>query len=169
MTLSELKKGESARIISIGGSGSLRQHFLDMGLIPGKSITFMKAAPMGDPIEYRVWGYELTLRLADAEKIQVVKVTEDNSSAAEEISELLQCPHTEHPGLGEMGKYHVESKGPLPEALLGLSGEFGNQAGALSGVLGLRRTASFRGLAALFLFSPKTQRPKSSLCGALPL
>ncbi|MGC2873284.1 ferrous iron transport protein B [Ihubacter sp. mB4P-1] len=128
MTLSELKKGESARIISIGGSGSLRQHFLDMGLIPGKSITFMKAAPMGDPIEYRVWGYELTLRLADAEKIQVVKVTEDNSSAAEEISELLQCPHAEHPGLGEMGKYHVESKGgALPEGTLLTFGLAGNQ------------------------------------------
>ena len=68
MILSELKRGESARIVSVGGSGSLRQHFLDMGLIPGKTIKFMKAAPMGDPIEYRIRGYELTLRLEDAAK-----------------------------------------------------------------------------------------------------
>ncbi len=77
MILSELKRGESARIVSVGGSGSLRQHFLDMGLIPGKTIKFMKAAPMGDPIEYRIRGYELTLRLEDAAKIEVQPVLEE--------------------------------------------------------------------------------------------
>ena len=58
MKLSQLEKGEAARIISVGGEGSLRQHFLDMGLIPGKTIRFIKEAPMGDPVEYRIWGYE---------------------------------------------------------------------------------------------------------------
>ena len=71
MNLSQLKPGESARIISVGGSGSLRQHFLDMGLIQGAEVTVVKYAPMGDPVEIRIHGYELTLRLADAEKIEV--------------------------------------------------------------------------------------------------
>ena len=100
MTLDQLKKGEKARILSVGGSGSLRQHFLDMGLIPGKTITYIKAAPMGDPIEYRIWGYELTLRLDDAKEIQVepaVDGEEDGGSA-------LVVDKVEHPGLGEMGK-----------------------------------------------------------------
>ena len=98
MILSELKRGESARIVSVGGSGSLRQHFLDMGLIPGKTIKFMKAAPMGDPIEYRIRGYELTLRLEDAAKIEVQPVLEEGKEHLAESKEKK----IEHPGLGEM-------------------------------------------------------------------
>ena len=71
MKLSEIKNGETVRIVSVGGSGALRQHFLDMGVIPGKTITYVKAAPLGDPIEYRIWGYELTLRIDDAKNIEV--------------------------------------------------------------------------------------------------
>ena len=71
MTLKELKIGESAVIDTVGGTGELRQHFLDMGLIPGEKVTLVKFAPMGDPIEIRVRGYELTLRIEEAEKIEV--------------------------------------------------------------------------------------------------
>ena len=74
MTLKELKTGQSALIESVGGEGALRQHFLDMGVIPGAEITLIKLAPMGDPMELRIHGYELTLRLADAEKIMVTPV-----------------------------------------------------------------------------------------------
>lgn len=77
MKLSDIKKGETVRILSVGGSGALRQHFLDMGVIPGKEITYVKAAPLGDPIEYRIWSYELTLRLADADRIEVEYVADD--------------------------------------------------------------------------------------------
>ena len=69
MTLKELKPGQTARIITVGGEGELRQHFLDMGVIPGAEATLIKLAPLGDPMELRIHGYELTLRLADAEKI----------------------------------------------------------------------------------------------------
>ncbi|MBR0134605.1 MAG: ferrous iron transport protein A, partial [Clostridia bacterium] len=71
MTLKELSAGSSARILSVGGEGALRQHFLDMGVIPGAEITVIKLAPMGDPMELRIHGYELTLRLADAERITI--------------------------------------------------------------------------------------------------
>ena len=71
MTLKELKKGKTASILSVGGEGALRQHFLDMGLIPGAEVTMVKLAPMGDPMELRIHGYELTLRLADAEQIEI--------------------------------------------------------------------------------------------------
>ena len=74
MTLRELEIGSSARILSVGGEGSLRQHFLDMGVIPGAEIKLMKLAPMGDPMEFRIHGYELTLRLADAEKIEIEEI-----------------------------------------------------------------------------------------------
>ncbi|MDD6043644.1 MAG: FeoB small GTPase domain-containing protein, partial [Eubacteriaceae bacterium] len=106
MNLSQLKRGESARIVSVGGSGSLRQHFLDMGLIPGKKITYVKAAPLGDPIEYRIWSYELTLRLEDAEKIEIKDITDDKPEPAQDIncSQVKRSNH--HPGHGEMGKYH---------------------------------------------------------------
>ena len=70
MTLKDLRIGESAKITAVGGEGALRQHFLDMGVVPGAEIKLMKLAPMGDPMEFRVHGYELTLRLADAEKIE---------------------------------------------------------------------------------------------------
>lgn len=74
MTLKEIQIGKSVLVTAVGGEGQLRQHFLDMGVIPGAEVTVMKYAPMGDPIELRVHGYELTLRLADAEKIEVVPV-----------------------------------------------------------------------------------------------
>ena len=124
MTLDQLKKGEKARILSVGGSGSLRQHFLDMGLIPGKNIKYMKAAPMGDPIEYQIWGYELTLRLDDAKEIAVEPVQE----AEDEENGALQLEKVEHPGLGEMGKYHTAPKGAaLPESTVLTFGLAGNQ------------------------------------------
>lgn len=109
MKLSQLEKGEAARIISVGGEGSLRQHFLDMGLIPGKTIRFIKEAPMGDPVEYRIWGYELTLRKEDGEKIEIEKINDET----EEKGQLLKKKRIDHPGLGEMGKYHVKQTGAV--------------------------------------------------------
>ena len=76
LKLSELKVGESAVIQNVGGQGELRQHFLDMGIIPGAEVTLVKFAPMGDPMELQIHGYELTLRLAEAEKIQIQKISE---------------------------------------------------------------------------------------------
>ena len=74
MKMSELRAGQSGRIEAVGGEGALRQHFLDMGVIPGAEATMVKLAPMGDPMELRIHGYELTLRLADAEKITVTRI-----------------------------------------------------------------------------------------------
>lgn len=112
MKLRELSIGKSAVIKSVGGEGGLRQHFLDMGVIPGAEITVIKYAPMGDPIELQVHGYELTLRLADAEKIEVEEISE-RSNLHERIATVGR---TEHPGLGEDGKYHHKCDGnPLPE------------------------------------------------------
>ncbi len=111
MKLSELKPGESAQIASVGGEGALRQHFLDMGVIPGARVTLVKLAPMGDPMEFRLHGYELTLRLADAEKISVdpAKQTEEKQAAPTRRT-------VDHPGLGEEGKFHPKGSGtPLPE------------------------------------------------------
>lgn len=103
---------------AIGGEGVLRQHFLDMGLIPGIEITYMKAAPLGDPVEYRVWGYELTLRLEEAEQILIEKVEEAAeagivSGGPEEAAGQGQKRgrSSMHPGLGEMGIYHVKQRG----------------------------------------------------------
>lgn len=111
MTLKELKAGESARILSVGGEGALRQHFLDMGVIPGAEMTVIKFAPMGDPMELQVHGYELTLRLADADQIEIEKI----DARAREHKGLSAISNAEHPGLGEEGKYHVKgSKKPLP-------------------------------------------------------
>lgn len=111
MTLKELKAGESARILSVGGEGALRQHFLDMGVIPGAEMTVIKFAPMGDPMELQVHGYELTLRLADADQIEIEKI----DARAREHKGLSAISNSEHPGLGEEGKYHVKgSKKPLP-------------------------------------------------------
>lgn len=113
-TLKELKVENKARILTVGGEGALRQHFLDMGVIPGAEVTLMKFAPMGDPMELRVHGYELTLRLADAEKIEV-ELIESEKEADDKIreSEHADAPH---PGLGEGGKYHVKAEeNPLPE------------------------------------------------------
>lgn len=111
MTLKELKAGESARILSVGGEGALRQHFLDMGVIPGAETTVIKFAPMGDPMELQIHGYELTLRLADADQIEIEKI----DARAREHKGLSAISNAEHPGLGEEGKYHVKgSKKPLP-------------------------------------------------------
>ncbi len=112
MTLKELELGQSASILSVGGVGALRQHFLDMGLIPGAEVTLVKYAPMGDPMELRIYGYELTLRLEDAGKIEVESVRE----AEVRQDAPRQRRMIPHPGLGEGGKYHAkEDENPLPE------------------------------------------------------
>ncbi|MBR4905993.1 MAG: ferrous iron transport protein B [Clostridia bacterium] len=109
MTLRELKPGESAIVETVGGEGALRQHFLDMGVIPGAGMTLEKLAPMGDPMEFRIHGYELTLRVADAEKIGVRRV--DETPAAPKARNLRM---REHPGLGETGRFHIkETETPL--------------------------------------------------------
>lgn len=105
MTLKELAIGKTAVIRSVGGEGALRQHFLDMGLIPDAKVTLVKFAPMGDPLELRIHGYELTLRLADAEKILVQEIPTAPASRASQRS-LRDIPH---PGLGEGGKYHAKA------------------------------------------------------------
>lgn len=111
MTLKELKVGQSAIVVSVGGSGSLRQHFLDMGLIPGVEVNLVKMAPMGDPMELRIRGYELTLRVADAQKIIVDNVHMHKSRNEEEGCPIEEKNHhnVEHPGLGEGGVYHVKA------------------------------------------------------------
>lgn len=112
MTLKELEIGESAVITDVGGDGALRQHFLDMGVIPGAEVTVVKFAPMGDPMELQVHGYELTLRLADAEQI-VIKPIDERSNQHKRIERIYPKVH---PGLGEDGKYHDKNDGkPLPE------------------------------------------------------
>lgn len=118
MTLKELKPGKNAVITAVGGEGSLRQHFLDMGMIPGAEVTLVKYAPMGDPVELRVHGYELTLRLADAAKIEVeeTKSPENEGAYAKGGPGEKHKVHKEHPGLGEGGRYHVkEDENPLPK------------------------------------------------------
>jgi ferrous iron transport protein B len=116
MTLRNLGTGKTAVITSVGGKGSLRQHFLDMGVIPGAEITLMKFAPMGDPMELRVQGYELTLRLADAEKIEVAPVASSGKRQAAKRKITFQESTLEHPGFGEGGKYHVKAgENPLPK------------------------------------------------------
>lgn len=115
MKLSELRQGQAGRITTVGGEGALRQHFLDMGVIPGVEIGYIKAAPLGDPIEYRIWGYELTLRLEDAKKIEVERISEqeesENASAEDSLDSREKMHAKHHPGLGEMGIYHVKQKG----------------------------------------------------------
>lgn len=107
MTLKDLEIGKSAIIHSVGGEGELRQHFLDMGVIPGTEVTVIKFAPMGDPVELRIHGYELTLRLADAEKIEIKSVHND----VEEKKTVKNQKKLLHPGLGEGGIYHTKSSG----------------------------------------------------------
>ena len=107
MNLAELKIGQAATILNVGGKGSLRQHFLDMGVLPGVPVTLVKYAPMGDPMELRVHGYELTLRRADARKIDVSPIA---------VSDMPKRPvrnsdpEPQHPGLGEGGHYHQEQE-----------------------------------------------------------
>ena len=112
LTLRDLEKGQSAVITSVGGEGALRQHFLDMGVIPGARVTLVKFAPMGDPMELLIHGYELTLRLEDAAKIGVELCHE--TEAEDNTKATGAAPF--HPGLGEGGKYHPKGSGdPLPE------------------------------------------------------
>ena len=111
-TLRELEIGKTATVVSVGGEGALRQHFLDMGLIPEADVTMVKYAPMGDPVEVKIHGYALTLRLADAEQIAI-----DNVRDADEARSMSrEGKPAEHPGLGEGGRYHVKAdEKPLPE------------------------------------------------------
>lgn len=117
MTLRELKTGQSAIIESVGGEGATRQHFLDMGVIPGAEVTLIKFAPMGDPMELRIHGYELTLRLSEAEKIGIKPQDggkEDHNKTKEKNSKTRK--HSHHPGLGEGGIFHEKStEKPLPD------------------------------------------------------
>lgn len=114
MILNDLGIGKTAVVTSVGGEGALRQHFLDMGLIPGAEVTLVKYAPMGDPMELQIHGYELTLRLADAEKIEIEPIERRKEKETDLNKE--RKVKVEHPGLGETGKYHVkEDETPLPD------------------------------------------------------
>ncbi len=122
MNLAELKTGHSAKILKVGGEGALRQHFLDMGVIPGAELKLEKLAPLGDPMELRIHGYELTLRLDDAKLIDIEEIEEkdtDNSAFPEEKEGKKKKERRiiiAHPGLGEGGKYHVKAdENPLPD------------------------------------------------------
>lgn len=124
MTLRDLKIGESAVIRTVGGEGALRQHFLDMGVIPGAEVTVVKFAPMGDPMELQIHCYELTLRLADAKQIEVEPI--DSRSRRHESAKGVN--NTVHPGLGEDGKYHVKAdENPLPDSQILTYALVGNQ------------------------------------------
>ena len=123
MNLAELKTGRSAVIKKVGGEGALRQHFLDMGVIPGAKLKLEKLAPLGDPMELRIHGYELTLRLDDARLIDIEELSEKESvkedtslSEKEEKKKKERRIIIDHPGLGEGGKYHVKAdENPLPD------------------------------------------------------
>jgi len=108
MKLSELPIGKKATITTVGGEGALRQHFLDMGVIPNTDITLVKYAPLGDPMEFMIHGYELTLRVADAMKIEI-KDVRDADIENETKNTTVRHQHIAHPGLGESGKYHVKA------------------------------------------------------------
>ena len=115
MTLDELKIGQSAVITKVGGDGALRQHFLDMGVIPGSSLTLVKFAPMGDPMQLLIHGYELTLRKGDAAKIDIDLCEQCANGEPHHLHEEQPVERTEHPGLGEEGRYHVKAEeNPLP-------------------------------------------------------
>ena len=124
MNLRELQTGRSAVIKSVGGSGSLRRHFLDMGVIPGAELTLAKYAPMGDPMEISIHGYELTLRLKDAEGIEVEPIEKRHS----EHKRIEIIEDTEHPGIGEPGKFHKPGDGEkLPDGTTLTYALVGNQ------------------------------------------
>ena len=133
-TIRDLKIGQAATVSAVGGEGALRQHFLDMGVIPGVTVELIKYAPMGDPIELKVQSYELTLRLADAAKIDVVNVR-NPQEAARSLSGIASMPSDtnrdkfiEHPGLGEGGRYHdKKTEHPLPEGTVLTFALAGNQ------------------------------------------
>ena len=125
MTLNQLAAGKTAVIRRVGGEGALRQHFLDMGVIPGAEITLVKFAPMGDPIEFRISGYALTLRVDDARQIEIEQVCDRPPCAAQASGARRRAPH---PGLGEGGKYHVKAdEHPLPEGTVLTFALAGNQ------------------------------------------
>ena len=126
MTLKDLQIGQSGCISKVGGNGELRQHFLDMGVIPGTVITKIKTAPMGDPVEFDVSGYELTMRLDDAGKIEVE--TENTVVGSGENTTDSASTKTEHPGLGEGGRFHAkENENPLPDGTILTYALVGNQ------------------------------------------
>lgn len=123
--LSEIKQGQSAYIEKVGGEGALRQHLLDMGVIPGAHVKLIKFAPMGDPMELRIHGYELTLRLADAEKIEILITDEEAGLYKDAVDEEDEA---EHPGLGEEGRYHEKAdEDPLPDGTTLTFALVGNQ------------------------------------------
>ena len=144
-TLKEAKLGKTVRIEKVGGSGALRQHFLDMGVIPGTEITPVKYAPMGDPLQLRLHGYELTLRLADADMIEVSEISKssqekensagkknkkqsDDKKKTKTVIRKDYQKETMHPGLGEGGKFHAKDDGtPLPEGTVMKFALVGNQ------------------------------------------
>ena len=124
MTLNDIKINESVTISAVAGGGALRQHFLDMGVIPGAKITLVRIAPMGDPLEFRLHGYELTLRKDDAKNISVIPCEEAHDNVA--VSEKKKV--IPHPGLGETGKFHPKGSGdPLPESTVLTFALVGNQ------------------------------------------
>lgn len=131
MTLKDLPIGASASIIKTGGNGELRQHFLDMGVIPGTTITKVKLAPMGDPVELDVNGYELTMRLDDADKIEVNQISTDlnKTELNKKTSDINKSKKsTEHPGLGEGGRFHTkDNENPLPDNTILTYALVGNQ------------------------------------------
>ncbi len=125
MTLRDLPIGKTATIRSVGGEGALRQHFLDMGLIPKGEVTMVKYAPMGDPMELRIHSYELTLRLADAEKIEIENIRDAKMIPPMPAPDAETLPH---PGLGEGGRFHEKStENPLPDGTILIFALAGNQ------------------------------------------
>ena len=116
MTLKDLQIGQSARILTVGGAGALRKHFLDMGMIPGAEVTLMKLAPLGDPMELRIHGYELTLRLADAAEIEVEPV---DGTAPQKTAPKFTPISVDHPGLGESTAVYTKAGERLTFALAG--------------------------------------------------
>ena len=124
MTLKELEVGKSAVIRRVGGAGALRQHFLDMGMIPGAEVTVIKLAPMGDPMEVQVHGYELTLRLAEAQQIDIQPI--ERRSRSHTFKD--RAKDQDHPGLGENGKFHSKAdEHPLPDGTVLTYALVGNQ------------------------------------------
>lgn len=125
MTLNELKQGQTVRVMAVGGEGALRQHFLDMGIIPGAEITFIQLAPMGDPMEIRIHGYELTLRLDDAKRIEVQLV---DAAVVESEDKKKKRSKRPHPGYGEGGIFHdKKTQKPLAENTILTFALVGNQ------------------------------------------
>ena len=130
MNLKELQIHQNATILSVGGEGSLRQHLLDMGIIPGAEVKMIKLAPLGDPLEIRIHDYELTLRLDDAERIEIKPLEKNENENISSSSKIFSSnfSNIEHPGLGEEGKYHVKGgSNPLPDGTTLTFALVGNQ------------------------------------------